>query len=122
MADILLVDDDKQILKAYTDLLQKAGFSVRTAANGQEALEEASRSQPDLILLDILMPKMSGLDFLKQYKPKQEHPKVKVIMLTNVEEPFYSAMELGATDFIVKSDYSGKELVEVINKNLGLSK
>lgn len=118
MADILLIDDDPKIRQAYEALLKKAGFEVRTAENGKQGLAAAESKKPDLILLDVFMPVMSGLDFLKQYSPKQKHPEVKVIVLTNVEEPFYKAMELGATDYVVKSDVSGKEMAEIIKQTL----
>lgn len=119
MKKILLVEDDANVREAYELLLKKQGFSVRSAGNGQEGLTMALAEEPDLILLDIFMPLMNGLEFLKEYKPKEKHPKVRVVMLTNVEEPFYKAMELGASEYVVKADTSGKEIVEIIKKLLG---
>jgi CheY-like chemotaxis protein len=118
MKNILLVEDDASVREAYEVLLKRQGYHVNSAVNGKAGLELALQAEPDLILLDIFMPVMNGLEFLKHYKPKEKHPTVKVVMLTNVEEPFYAAMELGANEYIVKADVSGKEVIQLIHKLL----
>src|SRR3989344_7557831 len=110
---ILIVEDEDMIRKPYADELQDEGFSVVTAANGQEGLKVALQEKPDLILLDIVMPVMSGMDMMKKLREDNWGKKVPIILLTNLsaneniikgvikDEPLY---------FLVKSDWSMKDV------------
>lgn len=118
MAKILLIEDDDILRQAYDALLSKQGYDIVIAKDGVEGLAQAEATQPDLILLDMLMPRSSGLEFLQQYQPKTKHPDVKVVVLSNVEEPFYKALEYGAVDYWIKSDLSAQEVVELVKKTL----
>lgn len=115
---ILLVEDDPDVREAYQAILERKGYDVQVAKDGHAGLALASSHKPDLILLDLLMPGMSGLEFLKIYQPKEKHPDVKVVVLSNIEEPFYAALELGAMDYLVKSDLSAKEFGDFIKQTL----
>jgi DNA-binding response OmpR family regulator len=110
---ILVVDDKINIRNLAREYLSEEGFRVDTASNGREALYTARQEKPDLILLDIMMPEMSGFDFLKVYRKERETP---VILLTaKLEETDkVLGLELGADDYVTKP-FGMKELVARIN-------
>lgn len=101
MTMVLVVDDEKQIRSNLREFLEKQGYIVKEAATGQEALDKFAFLQPDIILLDIMLPKMSGFDVLKQLR-KISH--VPIIMLTakNEEVDKLIGLEIGADDYITK--------------------
>jgi DNA-binding response OmpR family regulator len=109
MKTILVVDDTASVRTLLQDYLTQQGFRIVTAANGQEAIYEARRSNPDLILLDIMMPKMDGFEFLRQYRKEKQTP---VIIITAKEEETDAVLglELGADDYVIKP-FRMRELV-----------
>ena len=109
MKTILVVDDTASVRQLLQDYLTQQGFRVVTAANGQEAIYEARRSNPDLILLDIMMPKMDGFEFLRQYRKEKQTP---IIVITAKEEETDAVLglELGADDYVIKP-FRMRELV-----------
>lgn len=119
MANILIVEDDKDLNKAYEIILKQDGHDVSTATNGEEALQRATTKTPDLILLDLLMPVMGGLEFLKRYD-LSKHADVKVLIFTNMENsPEVSeAYNLGAHRCIVKSWTAPQNLSHVVKEAL----
>jgi len=102
---VLIIDDDPIILDAYSIILNSMGHKVAVARDGQEGLEQAKKFKPDLILLDILMPIVDGVEFLKQFKPKA-HPETKVLVLSNSPAggKLHQALELGAIKCLIKTD------------------
>ena len=106
MAKILIVEDDRDLNAAYKIILESSKHKVKVAFNGLEALEILKTQTFDLILLDLLMPVMGGLELLEQYSLK-EHPKVKVLIFTNMENsPEVSkAYSLGASRCILNDQY-----------------
>jgi CheY-like chemotaxis protein len=116
MARVLIVEDDRDLNMAYQTILKKAGHTVDSALNGQEALEAAESFKPDLILLDLLMPIMGGLEFLQHYN-LDERPNVKVLIFTNMENSpeVNEAYNLGATRCIIKSWTAPQSLAKVID-------
>ncbi len=117
MANVLVVEDNKTLNHAYKLILQKEGFSVRVAYNGKEGLELAKLSEPNLILLDMLMPIVNGIDFLKKFKPS-DHPSTTIIILSNLNEDseVQKALELGAHKYILKASTSPQELIEHVRE------
>jgi DNA-binding response OmpR family regulator len=113
MKTILIADDKANIRNLVREYLEAEGFRVVIAANGREALYTARAEKPDLILLDIMMPEMSGYDFLKTYRKERETP---VILLTAKldETDKVLGLELGADDYITKP-FGMKELVARIH-------
>jgi len=109
MKTILVVDDTASVRQLLQDYLTQQGFRVVTAANGQEAIYEARRSNPDVILLDIMMPQMDGFEFLRQYRKERQTP---VIVITAKEEETDAVLglELGADDYVIKP-FRMRELV-----------
>src|ERR1700721_3042171 len=86
MANILLVEDDKDLIEAYALVLKSAKHKIKKAYNGQEALEAVKSFKPDLIILDLLMPIKSGREFLKEYKRDKDHREVKIIVFSNLQD------------------------------------
>ena len=119
MAKILIVEDDKDLHAAYKLILSKDGHDVQSAYNGREALKILEKNTPDLILLDLLMPIMGGLELLENYDLKR-HSKVKVLIFTNMESSpeVNRAYELGATRCIIKSWTAPQNLSKVVNDTL----
>src|SRR5688572_26618795 len=101
MKKILVVEDDQTLQKVYRAVLAKEGFKVEVASDGLEGLMKAEADEPDLIVLDMLMPNMTGIEFLKAYDIKNKHPKVKVIAFSNSDVPdrVNEALELGAKKY-----------------------
>jgi CheY-like chemotaxis protein len=120
MAKILIVEDEKLLNEAYELVLKKEGYEVFKAFNGEEALKIVPKSKPDLILLDLRMPKMDGVDFLKELKPADNYPKMKIIIFSNYDEQkeIDQAFEYGATRYILKAWSSPTELTKVVKETL----
>lgn len=116
MTKILIVEDDAILNDAYTLILTKAGHNVVSAFNGKEALAHCADGDPDVILLDLLMPKMNGLQFLEAYD-LTHHPKVKVVILSNIgnDAEVEKAMDLGAYKYIVKAHATPQDLSALVN-------
>lgn len=120
MANILVVEDDKDLNNAYKVILESEGHAVEAAFNGQEALKKLKTFTPDLILLDLLMPIMGGLEFLQHYDLINAHPNVKVLIFTNMENSpeVTEAYDLGAHRCIIKSWTAPQNLARVIADTL----
>lgn len=120
MAHILVVEDDKDLNNAYKVILESEGHTVAVAYNGQEALQVLKDFTPDLILLDLLMPIMGGLEFLQHYDQVQKHPAVKVLIFTNMENSpeVTEAYNLGAHRCIIKSWTAPQNLARVVSDTL----
>jgi len=120
VANILIVEDDRDLNNAYSIILNSEGHTVETAFNGEEALRKAKIFSPDLILLDLLMPIMGGLEFLQAYKLIKLHPDVKVLIFTNMENSpeVAEAYRLGAQRCIIKSWTAPHNLARVVNDSL----
>jgi two-component system alkaline phosphatase synthesis response regulator PhoP len=116
---ILVVDDEKNFLWIFKQSLVTAGFSVVTAENGEAGVAEAQKENPDLILLDILMPGIDGIETAKRIKALGI--KSPIMFLTNLkdEEHISKAIELGTSDYILKSDMHIDDVVARIKEKLG---
>jgi two-component system, OmpR family, response regulator VicR len=120
MEKILIVEDEKTLNEAYQMILKRKGYEVHTAFDGKEAIEITEEIEPDLILLDLRMPKMGGLDFLKQYNLVKKHPDVRVVVFSNMDtkEEIDEAYELGATKYMLKAWASPQELLKLVEEVL----
>jgi two-component system response regulator RegX3 len=109
MTRILIVEDEESVLDPLELLLSKEGFTIETARDGREALEKFAKTNPDLILLDLMLPEVSGTEVCRQIRAKSQVP---IIMLTakDTEVDKVVGLELGADDYVVKP-YSKAELV-----------
>jgi DNA-binding response OmpR family regulator len=120
---ILLVEDDDALASVYETRLDAEGFSVKRVANGEEALATAMAYKPDLILLDVMMPKVSGFDVLDILRNTPETTNMKIVMLTALsqESDKERAESLGVDDYLVKSQVVIADVVERIKHHLGIS-
>jgi len=111
---ILIVEDEKTMSKALK--IKLSHFQVSLANNGEEAIDILSKNKFDLILLDIMMPKMDGFDVLESMKKKRNKTPVFILTNLNQDEDVNRAKELGAKDFLVKSNITLLEIVNKINE------
>ena len=117
---ILLVEDDPLMARLYQRAFSLRGYEAELAANGLEGVEKAKTFQPALILLDVMMPKMNGLQALEKLKSDEVTKKIPIFMLTNlVNEPdAKSALSHGAAKYLVKSDHDTDEIVRMVQEYL----
>lgn len=120
MKRILFIEDEAALQKTFGDILKSEGFEVISALDGETGLNLVKKENPDLVLLDLILPKIHGLDVLKEIKQNENTKNIPVIVLTNVEsiEEIDKALELGATTYLVKSDYSLEDVIAKIKKAL----
>lgn len=118
---ILVVEDEEMLRRAYLHILKHEGFEVDEAADGARAYKKLLSFEPDLILLDILMPGTNGIQFLRTAQVVTDYPKLKIIAFSNLSDPTRLATlrELGVTKHILKSSLAPKELVTAIKDVLG---
>jgi DNA-binding response OmpR family regulator len=118
---IMLVEDDDSLANVYQTRLQAEGFDVRRVADGEEALANAKTYHPDLVLLDVMMPKVSGFDVLDILRNTPETANLKVIMLTALSQQSDQdrAKSLGADDYLVKSQVVISDVIDRVRHHLG---
>jgi len=116
VAKILLVEDEELLRNLYRRKLELANFEVEIAENGRDGLAKARESKPDLILLDIIMPGLNGIDALKEIKVDPDLKAIPVIMLTNVESIASKEECLGAgsTGYIIKSSSTPSDVLQQV--------
>lgn len=116
MKKILFIEDEASLQKAIGDALAEEEIEIISALDGQAGLRFAKDQKPDLILLDLVMPKLGGIEVLKRLKDSQETKNIPVIVLTNSEkmEDVQQAIDLGATTYLIKINYKLDEVVEKI--------
>lgn len=120
---ILLVEDDEALSGVYRSRLELEGFDVRAEHNGEDALSAAIDYKPDLILLDAMMPKISGFDVLDILRNTEDTKNIRVIMLTALSQPKDKerAENLGVDDYLVKSQVVIGDVVERVKHHLGVA-
>ncbi|UOG66958.1 response regulator [Candidatus Nanosynbacter sp. HMT-352] len=120
---ILLVEDDTALSAVYRSRLEIEGFDVREANNGEDALSATVEYRPDLILLDVMMPKISGFDVLDILRNTPETANVRIIMLTALSQPKDKerAESLGVDDYLVKSQVVIGDVVARVKHHLGMN-
>lgn len=118
---ILLAEDDPFIERMYHTKLDGAGFTVISVNNGRDAYEQIKSSQPDLTMLDVMMPELTGFQVVAALKADGELARHKIMMLTNSANPKdrQQAADLGV-DYFIKSDLTPREVLDHINQKLGL--
>jgi CheY-like chemotaxis protein len=116
---ILVVEDDEILREVYALKLSMEGFEVGTAGDGMAGLEQAEQLAPDLIILDMMMPRMDGIEFLRVYSNKPTRT-AKVLVASNktISQEIDEAKRLGASDYLVKSQITPEELVAQVRKLL----
>ncbi|HDZ54302.1 MAG TPA: response regulator [Candidatus Nealsonbacteria bacterium] len=120
MKRILFIEDESALQKTLGEILKQEGYQMISALDGEVGLELAKNQKPDLILLDLILPKLHGFEVLQQLAKDHQTKQIPVIVLTNLEdmEDIEKALELGATTYLVKENYSLEEIVKKIKKIL----
>jgi len=118
---ILFIEDESALQKTFGEILKQEGYEMISALDGEIGLRLAGTKKPDLILLDLILPKIHGFEVLKKLKQAEETKNIPVIILTNLEgmKDVDMALETGAATYLVKAQYSLEEILEKIKKVLG---
>lgn len=120
MKKILFIEDEPTLQKTLGRALEQEGFEILSALDGEIGITKAKESKPDLILLDLILPKMDGFEVLKRLKENEETKDIPVIILTNLENPedIEKVLSLGATTYLVKANYDLEEVIDKIKDML----
>lgn len=120
MAKILIIEDDPLMSRMYQKIFKFEGYDVEVAGNGEEGLSKAKSVKPTLILLDIMMPKMNGLQVLEHLKADSTTKAIPVVALTNLagQNDADKALSLGAVKYIIKSEHEPKEVANMVKEIL----
>ena len=119
MAKILLVEDDALFVKMYEKKLTREGMTLLAAYDGEQGVEIAKAEKPDLIILDLMLPKMAGSEVLKEIKEEPTTSAIPVIVLTNLStssEEVNRCIEMGVKETLLKTDVTPAQVVEAIKK------
>lgn len=117
---VLIIEDDDILRDIYSLKFRLEGFTVLSAADGVEGLEKVARSMPDIILLDMLMPRLGGLDFLRRFRSLDNCGDTVILVASNksTDDMIAEAMRLGAADYLIKSKLTPDEIVTHARKHL----
>lgn len=117
---ILVVEDETALQRVLVEWLESEGYEARGATTGREALKLVSQELPDLILLDIILPEINGLEVMRELAKDVKFAKIPVIVLTNLGDEYnrQRALALGAKNFLVKAEYDFSAMKKIIEQNL----
>jgi len=117
---VLIVEDDVFLANIYKTKFDMEGFKVSTSENGEAGLNDIKKKKPDIVLLDILLPKMDGFVVLEKLKADPEVKSIPVILLTNLgqKDDVQKGLEMGAEDYLIKAHFKPSEVVEKVRKIL----
>jgi len=120
MKKILFIEDESALQKTLGDILKQGGYKMISALDGETCLRLAESEKPDLILLDLILPRLHGFEVLKKLKGSSKTKDIPVIILTNLEgmKDIDQAIELGATTYLVKTQYTIEGVIEKVKKVL----
>lgn len=122
MKKVLIVEDDQLIFSILSRELLGAGFQVANAYDGEQAITVTKEQRPDLVLLDILLPRKNGFEVLQTLKEDPELAKIPVVILSNLGQPedIQKGRELGAVDYMIKVEFEPKQIVEKVRTLLSV--
>jgi len=120
MKKILFIEDESALQKTFGEVLTKEGYEMISALDGKTGLRLAKEKKPDLILLDLILPRMHGFDVLKELKEDEKTKDIPIIILTNLEnaEDIQKALELGARTYLVKANYTLEEVIRKVKETI----
>lgn len=120
MTKILFIEDEEALQKSLSKILELEGFEMSGAYDGQAGIEAAQKEKPDLILLDLILPKIDGFEVLKRLKADPKTKDIAVIILTNLEQVqnVEKLIEYGPINYLVKANYTLEEIVQKIKETL----
>lgn len=116
MANVLITEDAEDLQFLYRAAFEKAGYRVTSAITGGDALDKVSHQHFDVIILDLLMLGMGGLDVLRQYDFKTNSPETKLVVVSNLDSPnmIEKAKDFGVDQYLTKANYTPKQVVEIV--------
>ena len=119
---ILVIEDDRDLREAIVDKFRQEKFEVLEAQNGEEGLAAALREKPDLLIVDIIMPKMDGTEMLKKVRENEWGRNVPVMILTNISdaEKLAEALEIGVDEYLLKAEWKLQDVLEKAKKIMGV--
>ena len=115
---ILIIEDEQTLVKALQQVLKEKGYKVAVAIDGEEGWEKIISFQPELILLDLILPKMDGFSVLRKMRENNLTGKIPVVVITNLSDVGDKVLSLGATDCLIKSDLSADEIQSIVEEKL----
>lgn len=120
MKKILFIEDESALQKTFGDILRKEGYEMISALDGEIGLKLAQSQNPDLILLDLILPRVDGIEVLEKLRKNEKTKDIPVIVLTHLEdlEKVQKAMELGAKAYLVKAEYSLEEVIKKVKETI----
>ncbi len=120
---ILIIEDEEIVIDLLQRKLIKEGYETSVARDGQEGLKKMKEVKPDLILLDIIMPKMGGFEVMEEMAKDKELKKIPVIVISNSGQPVEldRAQKLGAKDWLIKTEFDPQEVIDKVKKHIGPS-
>lgn len=115
---VLIIEDEEKMVRILEGRIARGGFNIEVARNGQEALDFCLKQKPDFVLLDLLLPRLSGMDFLRRIREIYDQDKLPILVLTNLVDDrlMRESRELGAVNYFVKSNTKLVDIVEIIKK------
>lgn len=121
MKKILIIEDEEIILELLQRKLTQEGYEISVARDGKEGLENMKEAKPDLVLLDIIMPKMGGFEVMEEMQKDSELKEIPVIIVSNSGQPVEldRAQKLGAKDWLIKTQFDPQEVIDKVKKQLG---
>ncbi|MCX6720172.1 MAG: response regulator [Candidatus Staskawiczbacteria bacterium] len=121
MKKILVAEDDKVLLNLMRDQLASNGYEVLGVSNGKDGLDLALKTHPDLLLIDIMMPIMTGMEMTAELRKDEWGKNAKIVVLTNLnnDETVADFLEKGAFDYLLKSDWAIEDVVKMVKNKLG---
>ena len=120
---VLIVEDEERLRNLIKEQLEEAGYEVLGAMDGEVGLKVLTEENPDLVILDLILPKKDGFEFLEEMKSRLETKEIPVVVLTNLEEKFdiEKAMSYGVRAYLIKANYKPRDVVEKVNKILAIA-
>ncbi len=118
---VLIIEDEEILLELLEKKLVQEGYDVKVAKDGVEGLEKIEERKPDIILLDIVMPRMGGFEVMKELQKKEEFSDIPIIIISNSGQPVELdlAQKLGARDWLIKTDFDPKEVIDKVINQIG---
>lgn len=118
---ILIVEDEKILSELLNRKLSELGYEVKVVEDGEEGLRAIKEMRPDLVLLDIVMPKKNGFEVMEEVRADQDIKETKIIIISNSGQPVEidKARKLGAVDWLIKTEFDPQEVIEKVKKQIG---
>ena len=121
-ARVLIVDDDMTLRELYEERMKAEGYTILSASDGEEAIEKATKEKPDIILLDIMMPKINGIDVMKKIREDEKTANIPVILLTALVQEINKIKDMMKPydQYLIKSEIMPAQVIAAIEKSLSL--